>query len=549
MSEKEINNTEKDSHNALEIINDPKYRISAEQQEQDSARKGLSRRDLLKYSGATAAALSVAGAAKTGFETARSGDAYTGFGRTYMGDEQFFNREPFRAETAAMTEQVGPVERVDWHDYLLHRWTATMGLIASKKWTPAAGVETMPGHLGEYYRKNPVAYDYVLKKIDVIAARNKWLNNGGYDQIALFEAYKNSHIATNKTFLGQNTIPENPQDVFKATGEIQPPEKWDFRYIKKNRKKLEFKSPRHASELIKTMAHRFGAPIVAITKFDERFMYKNVMRGYPDQGIKYGDKVPEHWKSMIVFGMPMEWDKMHSSASFGNAQDGYVRVRLVAALLERFIQEIGYPSRAQTPAATYEVIMTPFVLTSGLGEFSRAGYAMVPEVGANFRPAGVITDIDFEYDKPINIGMAKFCMKCKICADTCPTGAIESGDEPKGLVRGVKRWDLDREKCHLGWLSTASGTCSSCMAVCPFTRKNTWIHAISRELDARDVTGLVGEGLLAMQLNFFKYPTGEEFLGEHAGGKGAVYHNPPMWQRTEEWFSNVVQTWEYDGMH
>ncbi len=546
MSEKE---TKSNGQDALSIITDEKYdmRKNPNVENNETAESGFSRRDVLKYGGATAAALSIAGSAATGFNTGRSAEGYTGFGRTFLGKDQFFNREPFRADVAAMMEPVAEVTRADWSDYYLRRWKGVNALIRAKKWNPKDGVEAMPGKYGEFFRANPEMYENLLFINENVAKQARYLQSGeGYDRYAITNAYTTAYNRSSVTRFGYS-LPEDPTDEYRITGKIVTPEEWDFRYVKKNRKKLEFKTPRHASEFIKKMTHLFGASFAAVTDFDPAFMYKNVMRGYPDLGIDYGDKVPEHWKSMIVFAYPQEWDAVQSQ--YTSAQDGYFRVRITAALLERFIQEIGYASRAQTPVTTYEVMITPFVMKSGLGEYARAGYAMIPEVGSNFRSAGVITNIEFEYDKPININMANFCKKCKICADTCPSGAIETTDEPTQVVRGFKRWVLDQEKCHRGWVTTPIYGCATCLGVCPFTRKNTWIHAISREADARDVTGIFGTLLLAMQQNFFKYPNAEEFLSVENGGLNAAYHDPVDWMRTEDWFSNVVKEWDYDGMH
>ncbi len=548
MSDKE-NNQPKDERSALEIINDPKYRVDAATQQAEAAEKGgISRRDMLKYGGAVTAALSIAGSAATGFATGRSADAATGLGRTYMGKDQFFNREPFRAEKAAMMNPVAEVTRADWYDYYLRRWKESVKLIFRKQWNPSEGVETMPGYLGEYYKTHPKELKQILENFDLLKKRSVWLNEGAYDRYALLSAYKAAHDLGGSQNMHGFPIPEDPEDFLRITGKVQPPEEWDFRHVKNNRKKMEFKSPKHASELIKTFAHRFGASMVAITDLDPAFVFKNVMRGYPNLGVDWGDSIPEHWKNVIVFAIPSEWDGLQS-ASYSTSDDRYLRLRITGGLLERFIQELGYPARAQTPVATYEIMITPYVLKSGLGEYARAGYAMIPEIGSNFSAAAVVTNIDFELDKPINIGMAKFCMKCKICADTCPSGAIETTDEPTQTLRGFKRWVLDSDTCFKGWMMSPNGGCAMCQAVCPFTRKNTWIHAISRELDARDATGLIGDGLLAMQQNFFRYPTGEEFRNEFHGGKSEVYHNPPDWYRTENWFSNIDQYWAYKGMH
>ena len=91
-------------------------------------------------------------------------------------------------------------------------------------------------------------------------------------------------------------------------------------------------------------------------------------------------------------------------------------------------------------------MMEPYLLTTGLGEYSRSGMVMVPELGCNVRPAAVIANIEFEYDQPISVKMAEFCLKCKICAETCPSGAIPFDDTPQTVVRGFKRWKLDEEE-------------------------------------------------------------------------------------------------------
>ena len=61
--------------------------------------------------------------------------------------------------------------------------------------------------------------------------------------------------------------------------------------------------------------------------------------------------------------------------------------------------------------------------------------------------------------------------------------------------------------------------CRVCMGICPYTRKNTWIHTISREIDARDPTGLANWALLAMQKGFFHYPDAQDFKSDWDGGR------------------------------
>lgn len=543
---------------ALDIINDPVNRVSPEAKPDSTpepaakAESGtISRRDILRFGGVAAAAATVASAGAAGFAIGRSDDAYTGYGRTYQGGDMFFNREPFRAATPAMMTPVGKVERPDWFDYLFERTKAIAGLMKSGQWDPSKGVEAMPGAIGDYYRRNPDRYASMLETFDRTAKRMDAWKGGQHMRYALADAYNAAFRGTAMYNRYGSTLPEEPHELHMQTGKPVPPEEWDYRHVKRN-PSLTFKSPQHATQLIKRMAHQFGASLVGITKFDPNFMFKNLMRGMPNRGWdSWGDKVPGHWKSIIVFGVPMHWDSTYAAIGYSTSFDAYFRSRCTAGLLERFIQELGHPARAQFPGSHYEIMLSPYVLLAGLGEYSRAGVVMVPELGANFRPAAVITDIEFEYDKPIDIKMAEFCKKCKICAETCPSGAISMADEPETVVRGFKRWVLDEEKCYQQWCSGPNSDglgCRVCIGVCPYTRKNTWIHTLSRELEPRDPTGLVASGLLAMQQNFFKYPKGEEFRSEWDGGKEATYHNPPWWQRSEDFFNEVQKSWEYHGM-
>jgi len=188
--------------------------------------------------------------------------------------------------------------------------------------------------------------------------------------------------------------------------------------------------------------------------------------------------------------------------------------------------------------------MPPVAIDAGLGQQARTGLCLTPETGGNARLACVTTNIPMTEDKPIDFGVQEFCRKCKICAEECPTGAIPYTDEP-GVVYGYKRWKIKDELCFNTWASTAGSKigrgCRICLAVCPYSRKNNWLHTLSREIDPRDPTGVVSSALLWMQKAFFKYPEARDFLPPPEG-KNATYHEPPDWLITEEWF-DVDKTW------
>jgi epoxyqueuosine reductase QueG len=148
-----------------------------------------------------------------------------------------------------------------------------------------------------------------------------------------------------------------------------------------------------------------------------------------------------------------------------------------------------------------------------------------------------------EVDKPVNLGIMDFCKKCKICADKCPSGAISHKDDME-VVRGYRRWCIKDELCSQIWASVATSHfrgCRICLAVCPYTRKNNWVHALSKYTDPRDPTGIVASLLLKAQKSFFKYPDAKDFLPPPEG-KNATYHEPPDWLQTDKWF-DVEKKW------
>ena len=49
-------------------------------------------------------------------------------------------------------------------------------------------------------------------------------------------------------------------------------------------------------------------------------------------------------------------------------------------------------------------------------DFTDESVVITPELGCNFRPAVVTTNLPMVTDKPIDIGIQDFCKHCKICA-------------------------------------------------------------------------------------------------------------------------------------
>jgi len=484
----------------------------------------INRRDFIKYGGLAGTAVSLLGAAGAGFHAGSNTDSYTGWERYTHGDGQFFDRKPFEKDEPTY-KKVGETRRIHALENIFIRNGEVFREMYGKKegeeaWKPEMGMEALPERLRKYYEDHPGSFDEFIETL-----------KAGKQQRKNWEKFKKKYAiadawseANSSSMMGDwGSFPPKPKGT---------PEEWDFKGV--NPEKMVFKSPKHASELIKMISHTFGATLVGIAKINPDWVYQGYLRGVG----KVDYDVPKHWKNAIIVATPHEWDSLYANPTYGTSYDAYSRERIIAGKLEVFLKHLGYSARSHVPGMSYELAVVPLAIDAGLGELGRCTTLISPELGANTRLAAISTDLDMESDKPIDIGVDEFCKKCKICAESCPSGAISFDDEPKQVIRGYKRWHLDHDKCFKIWNSVAASHprgCRVCIAVCPYSRKNNWLHTIARELDPRDPTGLVASGLLAMQKGFFTYPEANEFLPP-PDGENKVYHEPPKWLKSENWF-------------
>lgn len=489
-------------------------------------KKEVSRRDFIKYGGLVGGALSLAGAAGAGLAAGKDTTSYTGTERSAHGDGQFFNRKPFYVDFPTY-EKVGKTSRINYLENIFKRNGEMYRLMhprdgSAPKWSLDKGAEDLPEHLRKYYEEHTNALPEFKKAIEKSQEQHKnW--EGFKDKYLLADAWSTAHSVPMRSRNGQQAFPPEPDS---------PPEVSDFKGIRN--KALPLKSAKHGSDLMKKISYSFGATLVGIAKVNPDWVYQGYMRG---AGKGEFDK-PKHWKYAIVVAVPHEWDALYANPTYGSSYDGYSRLRIIAGKLEVFLKHIGYSARSHVPPMSYDIAVTPLSIDAGIGELGRNGIVISPELGANTRLAAVTTDMPLEVDKPVDVGIAKFCKKCKICADTCPSGSISTADKPEKVIRGYKRWEVDQDKCFTVWNSVAtshSRGCRICLAVCPYSRKNNWIHTIAREVDPRDPTGIFSSAMLAMQKGFFEYPDAHEFLPP-PDGTNKTYHEGPDWLRSEEWF-------------
>jgi len=494
----------------------------------------LSRRDFLKIAGLAGVAVQAGGLVAGGVAAGKDSDSFTGW-ESLNPSTQFFNRKPFEFEGPAHTP-VGMVTRPSHlTDYVFGRVAIfDKALKEHPEWKLGDSVEDLgfPPPLVQFYKNFPERLEWDYKTFTETIPNNMADKKIYGNYYLLADAYS-SGFETHGAYL------PSPKE---------PPEVSDFKYIVRGmpepaplKEPLPFKSPELAAEFIKEIAHRYGATLVGITKTNIDFFYSEGWCGCPPE---YDfSKLPSHWQYAIVLGIPMEWDTVLASPQASTSYEAYDRVSTAALRLEGALKFMGYPARSNTPMTSYDLIVPPFAVEAGLGEVSRPGYCVTPELGSNCRMAVVVTNLPMAVDKPIDFGVADFCNNCKICADSCPSGAISKADSPAeqewgtgSAIRGYEHWYINNGACYNFWRESMGPMgCRLCVAVCPYSRKDNWLHKFAREVDPRDPTGFTRETLLWMQRNFFESPDAIEYRRVDSGGHFASYRPEPSWMHAENY--------------
>jgi len=488
----------------------------------EEVKQGMSRRDFLKIAGLAGAAVQAGAFVAGGTAAGSSSETYTGW-ESYNPGTQFFNRKPFEVEYPNFTP-VAEVRRPShMTDYVFGRVAVFQGALEKNpEWTIDDPIDDLgfPPPMIAFYKKFPERLEWDYKTFTETIPRNREDRQQYGAYYTLIDVYEAGFGA------------------IRPSGPDSPPEEYDFTTIgrgggKPLGDKLPFKSPELASEFVKEISHRFGATLVRITKPNIDWHYGDGWRGCPDEYDH--SKLPEHYKSAIVIGVPMEWDEVLGSPQMSTSQDAYARVSIAGIRIEGAIKKMGYGTRASTPNNGYDVVVPPYAVDAGLGEHCRAGFVITPEVGSNCRTAVILTELELAPDKPIEFGVKEFCDKCKICAEQCPSGAMSMADSYEGLeIRGYEHWYINNGACYNFWRESMGGMgCRLCVANCPYSRKDNWLHDLSRELDPRDPTGVVNSTLLWMQKNFFDAPEALDYRRPAEGGHFAQYRKEPFWLQGE----------------
>ena len=471
----------------------------------------LNRRQFLKAAGAGSAVLGSAGLGFFGYQSGRDPETYTGW-ETYEGAQQTFNRKRWSVNEPTY-KKVGPTTRADARTEVIFSRRPRF----SSQWKDETGLDGLDPVLQDYYRRHPEDLELDLYAIKEIAPKQRADMQKYGHQFILATAWSNAMGAV------------SPQRI------NSPPEESDFFLNRRTGKPMDpvkMKSPDKTSKLIKKIAHELGSTLVGIAKLNPDWVYLFPMRGRGFDSEKEIE-VPKHWQYAVVVGTPMSWDPMYANPNYGTSNDAYSRSRIIAFRVASFIKQLGYGARPHTPGTDYDLMVPPILVDAGIGEQGRPSIVITPELGCNFRPAVITTNMPLIPDKPIDFGVQRFCKTCKICAEQCPSGAISMGGPVE--ERGYMRYKLDTAKCLNFWDSNlGSMGCRICVAVCPYTRKANWLHRAALDVTMNDPTGLSDTVLTALQKRFYPGPDPQKYYMPSMGGENASYRKPPWWLKSED---------------
>ena len=177
------------------------------------------------------------------------------------------------------------------------------------------------------------------------------------------------------------------------------------------------------------------------------------------------------------------------------AMTTYATCADVATEIARHIrEELGYPALAHHNGS-FQIQAIPVFYEVGFGELGRHGSLIHPDLGANFRPGFVTTDLPLAYDRPHEFGVQDYCTNCNLCRANCPGDAIPDDYIMTGTI---KRWLTDIDKCY-PISRFREAYCHICIDVCPY---------IYKENGDAERRGMFKEYMRVRKIEGYKTPKG-----------------------------------------
>jgi epoxyqueuosine reductase len=283
-------------------------------------------------------------------------------------------------------------------------------------------------------------------------------------------------------------------------------------------------SPEENSRMIRAALRHYGADQIGFVELNERhrkfiyeidaldgkaLMFENVEQAYETEEKRV---IPDKAKWVIVFSIQMSEDLLKrrsglAPSAFSSSASGavYGQARNIMDRLQAFLHILGYQGLMGTWFNGLG-IAPAFGVMAGLGEMSRLNRMISPEYGPLQRVFKIVTDLPLAPTKPITAGIMRFCRTCKVCAEKCPADVLSMETEPTWETVGPwnnpghRTWYENSTACRTWWSISTAG-CSTCFAVCPFSKKDkSFIHKIVKTTIAKNpiMTGVVNNIMTKM---------------------------------------------------
>ena len=259
-------------------------------------------------------------------------------------------------------------------------------------------------------------------------------------------------------------------------------------------------TPEENLKMVRAATRTFGCEQVAVVELNANnrklinanrsgrsIVFKNV-----DKAVQTDSEyvIPEKCKYMIIYtNLQPTFLTQRCPSEVGLTANtmSYTRMPIQRVELQEFIRGLGYQGLQVDGMCQSNAWAT----LGGIGEHTREAMNIVsPFYGAMYRGVQrMLTDLPLAPTKPIDAGVAKFCLVCKKCADNCPYSALPVGDPmwehenpdevaEDNVIDGhiYKGWRLYNHRCP---------RCQACQGVCVFSKiSDSAMHNIVRAISS-----------------------------------------------------------------
>lgn len=184
------------------------------------------------------------------------------------------------------------------------------------------------------------------------------------------------------------------------------------------------------------------------------------------------------WRTIIVLGLAMDYEVFRHAPDItagAHVVREYTRGLKASKALAGWLRSQGVDAEPEHGPFAGDMTLIPAAIAAGMGELGKHGSLINREMGACFRLAAVLTDLDLPPTGPDSFGADWFCARCRVCEDACPPQAILPD---KQTVRGAEKWYVDFDRC-LPYFNETAG-CGICIAVCPFSRPGVGVNLVAK---------------------------------------------------------------------